>query len=288
MKIGIYDYKNTMLETFKIIKAQYLNELLSTGIALLSIFSIYFVIYFFIKKQDWSAEKKHKHNVSIRNIFIILFLISFIFIWSGELKTFLLSATAIFGATLIVFKEIIMSFTGGLLMGKNFNIGDYVEYDGIEGVIVDKNFLNTKILIGKSSHKELIIPNMFFVTNKLINSSKFGKYQVYNIEIGCNDHSDAYKYGNLMMQAANKVLESHKIKYYEYFKEKQKTLFLFDIPQLDPKITYHLGDVKKIYFTLSYISHPKDKEDIENQIYKEYFLLLNHAESKNTELQTSN
>lgn len=283
MKIGIYDYK-TMLETLKIMKAQYLNELLSTGIALLALFSIYFVIYFFIKKQDWSAEKKHKNNVSIRNVFIILFFICFIFIWSGELKTFLLSATAIFGATLIVFKEIIMSFTGGILMGKNFNVGDYVEYDNIEGVIIDKNMLTTKILIGNANHKELIIPNMFFVTNKLINSSNYGKYQIYNIDIGTKDHKEAYNYANLMLQSANKVLEPYKEKFAEYFKEKQKTLFLFDIPQLDPKISYHLGDVKKIYFTLSFISHPKDKEEIENQILKEYFLLLSHVEKNNTQL----
>lgn len=267
----------------KVFFDSYLNEIFFTFISVVLLIVIYTTIFFFIKRKDWSVEKKHKNAVSIRNIFFFLLAITLIVIWSGELKTFILSTTAIFGAMLLVFKEVILSLSGGILIGNSLNIGDYIEYDGTEGVIVDRNFFHTKVLTGTAyANKELIIPNIYFLTNKIVNTSRFGKLIVFKIEIGGKTPEEIFENSKIILEIAQKTIEPFKAQHLDYFKEKMsnsKSNLLFSIPQLDPKIVYHLNDYKKLSFSLFYIADPKEQEEIENKIYQEYFKKIKETQS---------
>lgn len=263
------------------------NELFYTAISFLIFTLIYLGIFIFIKSQDWSNDKKHKHYVSIRNLVFFIFVISIVFIWSGEIKTFIFSATAILGATLIVFKEIILALVGSILTNKVFNVGDYIEYDGIQGKIIDRNFLNTKLLITSPfQNKELIFPNMHYITNKITNLSRFGKFQTYTLNIGVEKIEFVQDYSEAALNIAKKSLASHKEKYEKYFSEHKKEQLFFEAPEVDPKITYDIHDAKNISFKLHYISHPLDQIAIEEEILKEYlkfvknFLNDNRKEEK--------
>jgi hypothetical protein len=264
------------------------NELLYTIISFIIFALIYLGIFIFIKSQDWTTDKKHKHYVSIRNLLFFIFIISIVFIWSGEIKTFIVSATAILGATLIVFKEIILALVGSIITNKVFNVGDYIEYEGVKGKIVDRNFLNTKLLITSPlQSKELIFPNMHYITNKITNLSRFGKFQTYTLEIGVEKIDFVQELSEEALAISKKALASHREKYEVYFNEQKKEQLFFEVPEVDPKITYELHDARSISFRIHYISHPLDQVAIEEEILKEYlkyvkkFLEKNCKEEKN-------
>ncbi len=265
-----------MTETITLFVKNYFNEFLYTTLSFVVLTIVYGIAFVAIEKnKKWSVSKKHRASISTRNVLIIIFLFTFLFIWSGELKTFLLSATALVGALFIVFKEVLLSISGGVLMGNNFDVGERVEYDGIEGIIVDKTILYTKIGVsGPYNNKELIIPNIFFLTNKMTNSSNYGKFSVFKLEMGAKDAAEAFENGKVLFQISKRIMSDYKSKYYDYFKElkdKQKNQFLFEIPDLDPKVTYHLGDTKKIYCSIHYVAHPNEQETIEQDILNEFF-----------------
>ncbi len=268
----------------------YSNELFHTAISFFIFAFIYFGIFVFIKKQDWSNDKKHKQYVSIRNLLFFIFVISIVFIWSGEIKTFIVSATAILGATLIVFKEVILAFVGAILSNKVFNVGDYIEYDGIKGKIVDKNFLNTRVLIySPIQSKELIFPNLHYITNKIVNLSKFGKYQTYSLEISVDKMENVQDYSEQALNIAKGVLLSHKEKYELYFNEQKKEQLFFEAPQVEPQLTYDIKENSKLSFNIHYISHPLDHSLIENEILKEYLKYVKATiEKKNKEEKNGN
>jgi len=261
----------------------YSNELFYTAISFFIFAFIYFGIFVFIKKQDWSNDKKHKHYVSIRNLLFFIFVISIVFIWSGEIKTFIVSATAILGATLIVFKEVILALVGSILSNKVFNVGDYIEYEGIKGKIVDKNFLNTRVLIySPIQSKELIFPNLHYITNKIVNLSKFGKYQTYSLKISVDKMENIQDYSDQALNLAKNILLAHKEKYEIYFDEQKKEQLFFEVPQVEPQLTYDIHDSHKLSFEIHYISHPLDQPVIESEILKEYLKYVKEFMKKKT------
>jgi ASC-1-like (ASCH) protein len=261
-------FKQTLLSSLSF---PFNNEFFYTAISFVIFALIYLGIFIFIKSQDWSTDKKHKHYVSIRNLLFFIFIISIVFIWSGEIKTFIVSATAILGATLIVFKEIILALVGSILTNKVFNVGDYIEYDGIQGKIIDRNFLNTRLLITSPfQSKELIFPNMHYITNKITNLSRFGKFQTYSLNIGVDKIEFVQDCSEQALAIAKNALSSHREKYEKHFNEQKREQLFFEAPEVDPKVTYDLHDAKSISFKLHYISHPLDQIAIEEEILKEY------------------
>ena len=232
---------------------------------------LYSLIVIFLKKQDWGDDKKNKFIVTLRNSLFLIFILSLIFIWSGELKTFIFSAAAICSAIMIVFKEFILSISGTIVTSKTFNVGDYIEYDGITGKIIDKTFFNTYVLINSPfSNKELIFPNMYYITNKIINLSKFGKFQIYSLSFGVDDIKYVQDISNELISYAINANKEHNEKYKKYFQEKKKEKFFFEIPDIEPKISYNFTDHKNINLTLHYIAHPLDQSIIENNILINY------------------
>lgn len=259
----------------------YFNELLYTSVSFLTFVAIYTGIFLFIKNQDWSNDKKHKHYVSFRNLLFLIFVISIVSIWSGEIKTFIVSAAAILGATLIVFKEIILAMLGSILTNKVFNVGDYIEYEGYRGKIVDKNFLNTKVLIsGPFQNQELIFPNMHYITTKIVNLSKFGKFQTYMLTVGVDKVENLQEYSEQALAFAKKASSLHKEKYEKYLNLHKKEQLFFEVPDVDPQLTYALSEPKNLSFTIHYISHPLDQNSIEQEILKQYLNYIKQFKSE--------
>lgn len=257
----------------QLLLGSYIHEVLYTTIAFIIFLFIYTSVVFFFKKQDWSTEKKRIHYVSARNLILLAFFVSIIFIWAGEIKTFLFSTAAIFGALMIVFKELLLSFVGGLLTKREFSVGDYISYEGMQGKIVDRNFFNTKVLISNSfKNQELVFPNMHYVTTKISNLSRYGKYQVYSLTFGVSKMNQVLSVSEKVLTIAHKALEPYSGSFAEYFSEKQKEKIFFEIPSVEPKLTYELNDTRKLTFTLHFMCHPLDYEKIEKEIMKDYLL----------------
>jgi len=266
MELNIFHYKN-------------FHEFLYTIISFFIFFLIYIGISVFIKQQNWPSEKKHKYYISTRNLLFFIFIINIVSIWSGEIKTFIFSAAAIFGAALLVFKEVLLAITGFILTGKSFSIGDYIEFDGVRGKVIDRNFFNTTILISDQfQNRELIFTNMHYITSKIINLSKFGELQSYSLTIGVNKISLMNELSQKGLLIAQEVIEPYKNKFQDYFKQQQKEKLFFEIPDISPKLTYQIENIEKPSFTLHYISHPLDKSKIENEIVKKYLAYISERD----------
>lgn len=239
--------------------------------SLLIFVSIYTFISFFIKRQNWSREKKRKIGITTRNSIIFIFIITLIFLWGGGIKTLVLSAAAVCAAFFVTFKEVLLSFFGTLSSNRLFSIGDYIEYDGYKGRIIDKNFLNTRIVVlDTHQSKELIFPNMHYITNRIINMSRLGKYQAYSISISVEKTDILYIHAKKGMDIANLILQPFEQDFKTYFSQKSTDNIFFETPPIKPVLTFDLSDNKKPSFKINYISHPLDNSKIEQEILTNY------------------
>lgn len=150
------------------------NFVTSLIIMILSVCVYKFIKYIIKKQEEWSSYKK-KHYISYaRNLSIVSVIILLIFTWSGEIKAFIFSISAIGAGLMIVFKEVILSFFSYFIISSNqlFKIGDILEFDNKTGQVIDRSLIYTKIaLLGPEEGKDLLIPNILFVTTKFINLS---------------------------------------------------------------------------------------------------------------------
>jgi hypothetical protein len=251
------------------------SEILATVLLFIFIIIAYTVSFFVIKKQQWSFEKQRRTTVTLKNIYFLIFFVITIFVWSVELKTLILSAAAIFAAIFIVFKEVILSFVGTLISSKTFKVGDSIQYGNIKGQIIDKSFLNTTVLIfGKYQSQELVYPNMSYITSEIINLSNYGKYQSYSIFFHVTEQKNLLSQSLFAQKIANDEMAIYKDNITSYFLQKKQDDHFFQIPDPTPKITYDLSDVHKIGFSIIYISHPLDKDLLEQNIIQKYLKSL--------------
>lgn len=235
------------------------------------LFSLYFSIYLFIKKINYSIDTKRKYIISVRNTFLIIFIISLIFLWAGAIKTLMFSMAAIFATILIIFKEFLNSILGYFLFNKIFSIGDYIEYEGVVGKIVDKNLLNTTMLIlSTHNNKHLIFPNFIYLTSKITHLSTFESYQSYELRVSVNDLKNIYEYSQIALNITKNELEKYKSTYIHYFDTRKKNDILFEVPKIDPFLTYNLSSNSNLFFEIHYLSHIKDKDNIEQNILIQY------------------
>ncbi len=249
----------------------YMSEIVVTiGLFFLACF-FYLFISFYGSKQNLSQEKLHRLKVNTRNIISFVFIVLTVFIWFGELKTSIISAAAICSAVIITFKEVILSFFGTLFSNQNFKIGDYIDVDYTKGKIINRNFLNTTILINDTyQSQELIVPNIIFLTNKVKKLSKLSKLQFFSFNIMCENLKTVDASVKKMYELAVPIVEKNNPNYSQYFKEVDEATPYFDIPDNLVSIDYHLGDAKSIYFTVNFLAHPTDGAKIEREITQMY------------------
>lgn len=153
----------------------YLTKEMTNSLVIIVLwFTIIYISSYFIKKQEWNKIKKKTYLSFTRNFTLIFSIIFLFFTWRGEIKTFILSISAITVGLFVVFKDVILSFFSYFIISSNqlLKIGDVVELDDKIGKVLDRTLLYTKIsLVGINHSKELIIPNSYFASGKFINLS---------------------------------------------------------------------------------------------------------------------
>ena len=259
------------------------HETLGTIILLISLTILYSVIFYWIKNREWHTDKKRRTSTNIRNTLVFVFIMGIIFLWSGEIKTMILSITALAAALLIAFKEMILCFLGSFLIASNklFILGEYIEIDGIKGKVIDKNFIYTKILIFEPFQtREMNIPNAVFVTSKMVNLSNYGKFQSYTLKLALPNFNNIEKFAKEIENLIEGALEQHKDKYTEYFLGRKTTDIFFEIPEHYYYLEYDLSDNRNGILKLHYLAHPLDQAKIENTVLKGYAIKLEEEHQK--------
>lgn len=286
------------LENFnisEILNTLFQSNFISTLICLLFFIALYSGFSFMIRKQSWSKDKQIRIIVNVRNALFFLFFVTMIFLWGGGIKTLVLSAAAVCAAFFVAFKEIFLSFAGTISSNRSFAVGDFIDYDGHRGKIVDRNFLTTTVALidGGIQSRELIFTNMHYITNKIVNLSRLGKYQSHMISIGVEHIEDLYDHSQKVVEITKKVLKPYEEEYINYFAQKSSENIYYDKPSLEPVLSYDLLDPKKPVLKVQFIVHPLAQKKIEAEIIKDYIIyckeqniLKKEQNSESTEKKT--
>lgn len=266
---------NLSIASFKTFILTY-DEVFSTLFLFIFAWFVFRVVNIFIKKQDWTLDKKRSASIVLKNFIFIFILLSFIFTWKGEIKTFIFSVSAIAAALMVSLKEIVLSVVSYFIIYSNkiYNIGDYIEVDGIVGKVIDKNMLHTRLLIQDNlmTGKEVNIPNMVVMNSKIINHSTIGEYGVYflNINIPIEESNNLIFKKKKLLEVAQKncspFLEDAKKHFYR-FQNNQ----MIDLPNVEPFVFIDLSDSKTITLKLKFISNHKNKYKLEQKIIEDFF-----------------
>lgn len=245
--------------------------MLNTLVLIVFLVIFYKGFSFYTNKQQISYEKKHRALVNTRNILIFTFVILTFFIWIGEIKTSLLSAAAICSAIIITFKEIILSFFGTLISNQSFQLGDYIEVDGLPGKIINKSFLNTTILINDTQQtQELIVPNIVFLNNKFKKLSKIPKAHFVSFAISVDSIDKVFQFSEIAKTLAHDILMKYNPDYEEYFKQIDQITPYFDIPKSIVNIGFEVSDPRKLQFIVSFVCRPSQMTQIKDEILSQY------------------
>lgn len=260
-----------MLNSFNKTLNQYLGgtyiDVFHSLIALLIIISFYYFISFFIRRKIENITQKRKFLVNLRNIcMIVLFLIE-VFLWSGEIKTLFISATAIFAACLVAFKDLIMSFVGSLFITSNklFTLGNIIQVGEIKGKVLDKNLFFTKLSVKDGlGRKELLIPNKYFIDTSFINYSTTNNFTTLNLDFVIPQIHRIQEISEKIEEKIKTIAKEQEILYIQENEQKHKdNIFIEQIKKFyDIKFKFD-SENSQIIIQL-YV-----KEELKNQVEKE-------------------
>jgi small-conductance mechanosensitive channel len=149
-------------------------------------------------RAGMSLEQKRQARASFRNGLLLAAVAGLGFVWGGEIRSLILSLAAIAAALMIVSKEMISCFYGGLLFtfSKLATIGDSIEVGPHRGELLDHNWLSFTLLEHADTHfytgKIVKIPNSLLLGAPLINQSQGGLFRFCTINFHARqDHASA-------------------------------------------------------------------------------------------------
>lgn len=257
-------------------------ELLLSGFLLFTTILCYAVsIKIITGKTQWSIDKKQRKRVFFRNLWGGIFLLGIVFIWAGQIKPALFSITALFAALLIGLKEIWLSVISSFIISatKVFDIGDYVEIDNNRGKIIDKSWLYTKVMLANTYHtEEIVIPNANFLTHKFNNLSRLNRLQHYHISIGVSELDEIQPIAAKLLAVGNEVLAPYVTNYNKSLVRNSDYKMFFELPNMEPTISYDLADPKKRVVILNYLCHPAEHNNMEKTLYDKFLTIKSQPE----------
>lgn len=134
-------------------------------------------------QEDMTFDERRRSIVSFRNGLALTALCLLALIWAGEIRGILLSVAAIATGLILVSKEIISNFLGGLVFTftKIAKIGDLIEINGVKGELVDHRWLHLTLMeTGESRYYSgnlIRIPNSVLLLGAVRNYSLNAAYR---------------------------------------------------------------------------------------------------------------
>ena len=174
-------------------ESRYFEQIILTAVFILAALLIRKILLIRIDKRD---DLKKKEKFSLKNktnhFMSLIAIVGISIVWFSIIQTALVSMLAVAAAIVIATKELIMCFTGGILvsLNKHFRIGDRIEVNGIRGYVVYKSMTVVKVLeIGPEKQSQqttghvVTIPNSIFLTESVENKSYFKGYSISSFVI---------------------------------------------------------------------------------------------------------
>lgn len=140
------------------------------------------IIFLYIRSKKQPLDFEDLFTVGLKHIFtgiktLLLFLIA-LYLFGIDLNSFFTSISLIGVAIAILFKDFISNMLNGmyLFFSEKFDIKQYVEINGVKGIITDISF--QAIEMKNDSNDFVYIPNSSIQTSEIINYSKESLKQI--------------------------------------------------------------------------------------------------------------
>lgn len=165
------------------------------------------------KKGMPRTERQFLANKASQYINYIM-LLCLVFVWFTQLQVFFVSLFAVAAAIVIAFKELIMCFTGGILLrsSKIYKEGQRIEVAGVRGFVIESKLLTTKVLeIGPEKYSQqttgdiISIPNSLILANSVKNQSYFKGYSIKAFSYHIPESVDYHSLERSLLEKANSI-----------------------------------------------------------------------------------
>jgi len=244
------------------------------------------LIRIFSSQTRLPFEIRKRRAIHIRNLMIFIFVIGAIFIWSKEIHALALSFVALAFAIVFSFKEVISSANWEIFRATTnaYTVGDYIEINGMRGVVLDHNFLSTTIQElgpGKNSNqfsgRSVTIPNNTFLTSPLINESYMKEYVLHTLTVPMTADDDWEKAEEILLEAANDECEDYLENARRHFDSLRYKLNI-GLSAVEPRVAIEMPEPNKLNLVLRFPTPFARKWTKEQAILKKF---LRKYKSKN-------
>lgn len=159
-----------------------------------------------------SKEEALRWRVAIRNLAIVVAAAALIVIWAQELQSLLLSFVALGAASILAFRELILSASGAFVRAASnlAKVGDRVEVLGYRGDVIDHGLFTTtlrEVGPGPKSHqwtgRTLVVPNSWFLLHPVAMEAQDDPYLLHQFVVAIDRKSDWALAEKHLLQAAN-------------------------------------------------------------------------------------
>ncbi|KAB8036483.1 mechanosensitive ion channel [Silvanigrella paludirubra] len=234
------------------------------------------------------AETKRSIIVKINNIFIIIIFLSFITIWSDEIKTMAISFVAIAAAIAIATKEFILCFIGGLYkwLSKPFSVGDRIEVSTFRGEVVDFKFLSTTLIeIGPGKEhsqytgRVLVIPNSIYLTSTIAKESHTESFTLHSFIVPISNNEDWSTSERNLLIASKEACDSY-FEEAKNFYASEKHFFVLGPVNIEPRVQLSIVNPNQINLIVRLPCPSLQTNQIQQNIIR-YYLELQSFSKKN-------
>lgn len=225
------------------------------------------------------AEVRRRWFVHLRNFLVFIAVFGLILIWAPQLETFAVSLVAIALAVVLATKEVITCFGGSFLrFGTNaFTLGDLIEVAGVRGIVVDLNWLTTRVMEigpGPSSHqytgRSMVIPNSLLLSHSITNETYTKKFVLHIIRIPMTTRDDWQTAQHLLLEAAQEQCRDYLEEAKRYMKKMEGRDWM-QPPFVDPQVTIQVPEAGKMDLLLRVPCPLFDNARIEQAIFRQFY-----------------
>lgn len=240
-------------------------------------------------KREVLTKPQRKWISRVKNIYWMIIVIGIIMIWAPQLQTVALSLVAFTVAVVIATKEMILCMVGSFVRvsARPFELGDWIEVEGIIGEVSDTNLFSFEVLEFDVKHGSFEytgrahnIPNSKVLTHNITNQNIFRSLVSLDFHITIGQYEGDYikllEYLNVVTERTFKPFEEIIVRSIK--REKRKTgLPLQDVVYLIGIDTTNLGHA---FFWVKAFAPSSEALNIKNAITKDFLTHVSECKRK--------
>lgn len=252
------------------------ETLLTLGLALGMLFVAMGGSWLITRKK--TIEERRFWRLTIRNVAAVGFVLGLSIIWRSHLQSVMVVLSAATAGILIAMREAVVSLLAFWvrMVKRHYNLGDFIEIDGIRGEVMDITWLYTMLAEtgpGKDSltysGRVVQIPNNRMLIAPLFVDNLTGSYGAHLVQITLRDDQDTLAAEAALLDAAQQVCAPYRADAEQHMVHLREA-HAIDTPSVAPRVQIRFNDEGGGVLVLRIVVPARDKLRAEQLILREY------------------